>query len=184
MIVEVIKEDPQLYKQFNNLLQEGNVMVLYYADWCPHCVSMKPSWDSFKKQCESNPKYKHLKVAEVESSHIHNTLAVNEAEGFPTIKFYKANKTNSKIAPETINFDEERTSDNLLNFTVNKFEQLLSDTKTKTKTNKTKKNKPTNKTKKNKLNKKTKQVKSKKNKKKKQVKTKKKKQANNLYIKF
>ena len=28
----------------SNLLKDGNWMVLYYAEWCSHCKSMKPEW--------------------------------------------------------------------------------------------------------------------------------------------
>jgi thiol-disulfide isomerase/thioredoxin len=117
MIVEVVESNPKLYSKFNSLLKHGNVIVLYYANWCPHCVNMKPEWDRFKQKCKSDPKYKHLKIAEVESEHISNTNAANEVQGFPTIKFYKKNTTKSNIPPKTVDFHEDRTVNKLLKFT-------------------------------------------------------------------
>jgi thiol-disulfide isomerase/thioredoxin len=125
MIIEVVKPDTKLYNRFNRLLKQGNIIVLYYANWCPHCVNMKPEWDAFKTKCESDPKYSHLKVAEVESEHISNTNAATEAEGFPTIKFYKKNNTSKNIPTEVVDFQEERTVDNLLKFTeANSFKDI------------------------------------------------------------
>lgn len=117
MIVEVVKPDHQLYDKFNTLLKKGNVIVLYYANWCGHCQNMKPEWEAFKSKCKKDPKYKHLHVAEVESEFIDNTKAVNEVQGFPTIKFYKKNTTGSEVAPEVIDFQEDRNVNNFLNFT-------------------------------------------------------------------
>lgn len=118
MIVEVVKPEHKLYNQFNSLLKQGNVIVLYYANWCPHCINMKPAWNNFKSRCKSDDKYKHLNIAEVESEHIDNTNGVNEPQGFPTIKFYKKNTSSSNVPSETVDFQDERTVENLLDFTM------------------------------------------------------------------
>ena len=60
MIVEVVKQDNAQYSKFNELLHNGNVIVLYYAEWCPHCVQMKPAWDEFKRRSAS--KHKNLNI--------------------------------------------------------------------------------------------------------------------------
>lgn len=117
MIVEVVKPENELYNKFNTLLKQGNVIVLYYANWCGHCQMMKPEWDAFKSKCKTDPKYKHLKVAEVESEFIDNTKGADQVQGFPTIKFYKQNKTGADVAPDVVDFQEDRKVDNFLNFT-------------------------------------------------------------------
>lgn len=117
MIVEVVKPENELYNKFNKLLKHGNVIVLYYANWCGHCQMMKPEWDAFKSKCKTDPKYKHLKVAEVESEFIDNTKGADQVQGFPTIKFYKQNKTGAEVAPDVVDFQEDRKVDNFLNFT-------------------------------------------------------------------
>jgi thiol-disulfide isomerase/thioredoxin len=116
MIVEVDNPNPQLYSKFNSLLKNGNVIVLYYANWCGHCQSMKPEWDRFKEMCKSDPKYSHLQVAEVESEHIANTNASEEAEGFPTIKFYKKNTSSNNVPDEAIYYQDERVADKFMDF--------------------------------------------------------------------
>lgn len=116
MIVEVDRADPQLYSKFNSLLKNGNVIVLYYAEWCGHCQSMKPEWDQFKERCRSDPKYSHLQVAEVESEHIGNTKAAEEAQGFPTIKFYKKNTSANDIPDDSIYYQDERVADKFMDF--------------------------------------------------------------------
>jgi thiol-disulfide isomerase/thioredoxin len=116
MIIEVDKADPKLYSKFNSLLKDGNIIVLYYANWCGHCQSMKPEWDKFKKICKTNPKYSHLQVADVESEHIGNTNAVNEVHGFPTIKYYNKNSTTKDIPEQSIDYQDERVADKFINF--------------------------------------------------------------------
>ncbi len=64
----------------------GNVIVLYYADWCGHCVRFKPEWARFKKIMAA--KNQGCEVAEVEQSHISHVPVAN-VQGFPTIKFYR-----------------------------------------------------------------------------------------------
>ena len=31
----------------SNLLKDGDWMVLYYAEWCGHCVAMEENWNKF-----------------------------------------------------------------------------------------------------------------------------------------
>ncbi len=74
----------------------GNVIVLYYADWCGHCVRFKPEWAKFK--AEMARKHSNLcTVAEVEQSHLSNVPAA-QVEGYPTIKFYRPMGAPAKTA--------------------------------------------------------------------------------------
>ena len=114
MIVEVNSKNK--INDFNKSVKGGNIIVLYYADWCGYCQMMKPDWDDFKKQ--SKAKYPHLRIAEVESTHIPQTDFANEVGSYPTIKFYKKN-TNNLPVPESINYEGERKAKDLLNFAIN-----------------------------------------------------------------
>ena len=42
-------------------------MVLYYADWCGHCQTMKPEWQKVVNKMKNK---NNVNVAEVESNHI------------------------------------------------------------------------------------------------------------------
>lgn len=56
-------------------------VTLYYASWCPHCVSYKPEWDEIKKILKKNG----IKTEEYE--HGESPEAINKANvnGFPTL---------------------------------------------------------------------------------------------------
>ena len=39
---------------FNNNTKKGVWLVWFYADWCGHCVNMKPEWEQLEKKCKGN----------------------------------------------------------------------------------------------------------------------------------
>ena len=82
----VNKKSNQL-KQTLDLINKGNVLVLYYADWCGHCVRFEPIWDKLVKQMSNK-----CNMAKIESSYLDKIGDYKtHAEGFPTIRFYKSN---------------------------------------------------------------------------------------------
>ena len=93
----LIVKDKQTGQQLQDLIKgPGNVIVLYYADWCGHCVRFKPEWAKFKS--EMARKHPNLcTVAEVEQSHLSNVPAA-QVEGYPTIKFYRPMGAPAKTA--------------------------------------------------------------------------------------
>jgi thiol-disulfide isomerase/thioredoxin len=97
----------------SNLIKSGDWMVLYYAEWCGHCKTMKPEWQKVVSNL-SNPKINTNKVnvAEIESSHIGNLVNKPEIEGFPTIKMYNNGK-------EIANFDDARVANKIEEFANN-----------------------------------------------------------------
>ena len=92
----------------SNLLKDGDWMVLYYADWCGHCNTMKPEW---KKVVNKMKMSNIVNVAEVESSHIGDLLNKPEVNGFPSIKMYNSGN-------ETANFEDERVADKMERFAM------------------------------------------------------------------
>jgi hypothetical protein len=94
----------------SNELKKGDWMVLYYADWCGHCQTMKPEWKkvidniSNRKNTSNN-----INIAEIESKHIDNLLNKPEVNGFPSIKMYNSGS-------EVANFEDERIADKIQNF--------------------------------------------------------------------
>ena len=110
-----------LSKHLNN----GNWMVLYYADWCGHCKTMKPEWDNVIKSL-NNPQTNtnNVNVAEIESQHIENLVNKPDIKGFPTIKMYN---NGLPIA----NFEDERIASKIKEFAINN--SKIEDTKPHTK---------------------------------------------------
>lgn len=77
-----------------------NRIVLYYADWCPHCHSVKPGssiWEDLKKLSDKH----NIKLEAYEEKNIPKNVDVN---GFPTFMAY-VNKVGQEVNskdPKTI----------------------------------------------------------------------------------
>jgi thiol-disulfide isomerase/thioredoxin len=121
-------------------IKKGNVLVLYYANWCPHCVTFKPMWHDFINKVKGGACKKNITIVSVEHEDLQkpeNSALEGEAQGFPTLKFYsKPNLGGSQI------YEEERTIDGLINF-VNKHGSSSVGTQTKEPVTKGKKGKAT-----------------------------------------
>uniref|UniRef100_A0A6C0F196 Thioredoxin domain-containing protein n=1 Tax=viral metagenome TaxID=1070528 RepID=A0A6C0F196_9ZZZZ len=99
-------ESPSDASNLSNLLKDGNWMVLYYAEWCGHCKTMKPEWQKVvNKMSKSNT----VNVAEVESEHIGDLVHKPKVDGFPSIKMYNKGS-------EVSNFEDERVADKIEKF--------------------------------------------------------------------
>jgi thiol-disulfide isomerase/thioredoxin len=115
MYIKVSSDNDAL--NLSKLINDGNWMVLYYADWCGHCKTMKPEWQQVvNKLNTSNKNTDKINVAEIESQHIGKLLNKPEIEGFPTIKMYNNGKP---IA----DFDEERVASKIEEFANNNAEK-------------------------------------------------------------
>ena len=81
----------------------SDTFTLYYADWCPHCKTIKPvfsEWSS-KKSIEVNGKTVFLSMVEADAE----PEKVSEAgvKGYPTFMLKKADGT-------SVEFNGERTA--------------------------------------------------------------------------
>jgi thiol-disulfide isomerase/thioredoxin len=95
-------------QNLSNLLKDGDWMVLYYAEWCGHCTTMKPEWKKVADKMNTNNK---INVAEIESTHIDDLVDKPKIDGFPTIKMYNSGK-------EVAKFEDERIADNIEKFAL------------------------------------------------------------------
>ena len=102
MQIEVLNSN--MANQLSDLLKEGDWIVLYYAEWCGHCQSMKPEWNKFKTIAP-----KKLNIAQIESSQIPALKEDPQIRGYPTIKMYN----NNHLVGE---FNQERTHEKMLDF--------------------------------------------------------------------
>ena len=89
-------------------MKNGNILILYYAEWCPACQDFKPEWTKFK---ELASKRNDLPIiAEVESSHV-NLVPNDTVTGFPTVLYY-GDKVKSPSSTSSILDIFNTTSDN------------------------------------------------------------------------
>ena len=72
-------------------------LMLFYADWCPHCKTAKPEWESLKNENDGK-NINGYTVDFVEYNCSNENPEINEMmdkyqiEGFPTIKLIKDNQ--------------------------------------------------------------------------------------------
>jgi protein disulfide-isomerase-like protein len=92
----------------SNKLKDGDWMVLYYADWCGHCKTMKPEWQKVVNKFSGN---QSVNVAEVESTLIDKLSHRPQVQGFPTIKMYQSGN-------EVAQFEDERVADKMEKFAL------------------------------------------------------------------
>ena len=89
--------------ELNHLTEKPNpgandvIIVLFYVDWCPHCVSTKPEWAKVvEKHNNTKVNGKNVKVqaCNCEGSEAEKETANdNSIQGYPTIKAIKNNET-------------------------------------------------------------------------------------------
>ena len=94
-------------KKYENEKNKGYWLVKYYADWCGHCKTMQPEWNSFKIKNKNN-----LNIAEIESDAIDLMKNRPDIIGFPTVRLYHNGKKISDLKGE-------RNADNITKFVDN-----------------------------------------------------------------
>ena len=113
MHIKVSSQDEAV--KLSNLLKDGDWMVLYYADWCGHCNTMKPEWKKVVNKMSirnnSSSSMNKINLAEVESNHIGDLINKPQVDGFPTIKMYN---NGSEVAK----FEDERIADKIEKFAL------------------------------------------------------------------
>jgi len=72
-------------------------LMLFYVDWCPHCKTAKPEWDSLKSEMEGKTINGHTIIfteynCTNESAEIEELIKRYKIEGYPTIKLIKDNQ--------------------------------------------------------------------------------------------
>lgn len=94
---------PESMSSASQELHKGNAVVLFYMETCPHCIAMKPEWNSFAKKYGKN-----RKILSVERSAMPPEFQ-SEVYSFPTIVLV----TNGKIMDK---HSGERTEQDFANF--------------------------------------------------------------------
>ena len=66
-------------------------IVLFWAEWCPHCQHFKPTWEKIKVWCDKNDvsakDFEDSKVQEMNANSSKNTTGIplDMIDGYPTI---------------------------------------------------------------------------------------------------
>ena len=86
-IFQAIRGTPNLSREgkielFENNSQEAKI-VLFYAPWCGHCKTLKPTWEKLKEN------YPNL-IMEINCDEEPNMAEKHNIEGYPTIKYFKS----------------------------------------------------------------------------------------------
>jgi len=86
-------------------------ILFFYTDWCPHCTSAKPEWNSFKDSTTTVNGY-NITFNEInctkETPKSESMMEKYKVEGFPTIKLL----ANGKV----YDFDAKPSKQNLTQF--------------------------------------------------------------------
>lgn len=90
-------------------------LLLFFADWCPHCKKIIPEWQSITSKYngqELNGKkviVKAIDCSETGSPKVNETLDLFKVTGFPTIKILQPNE-------KVLTLEESPTEDNIIKF--------------------------------------------------------------------
>lgn len=88
-------------------------IILFYADWCPHCKTAKPEWEQVKQETEGQQiNGRTIIFTEVnctkETPEVSEMVEKYKVEGYPTIKLIKDD--------QVIDFDAKPTTNTLTQF--------------------------------------------------------------------
>lgn len=89
-------------------------IMLFYADWCPHCKSSKPVWESIKSIYENknvngyNVMFTEVNCTDTDNPTTEKIMNQYKIKGFPTILLVKDN--------QVIQFDGSINKNNLDEF--------------------------------------------------------------------
>lgn len=92
------KKAPSKAVKFPDCTKNGPALVLYYANWCPHCTSFMgkdgnkaaSEWSKAKKAIKANSATKGVTILEIEDQKM-NMLPANYRVGaFPSLVFYSS----------------------------------------------------------------------------------------------
>lgn len=88
-------------------------LMMFYVDWCPHCKTAKPEWNSLKEEYEGKQiNGYNLLFTEYnctnETEEIEKLMDKYKIEGYPTIKLLKDN--------QVVEYDAKPTKATMLQF--------------------------------------------------------------------
>jgi thiol-disulfide isomerase/thioredoxin len=89
---------------------QETVIALFYADWCPHCVSFKPDYKKAMSKLNGKTyKGKNLRFEMVDCDKYKSLSKKYDVSGFPTVKILNSDGSNAE-------YSGERTYDGLTGY--------------------------------------------------------------------
>ena len=80
-------------KDLDAQIKDGKKVVLFYADWCGHCKTLKPVWDEVAKGVNEKEKGRMIKVNCGEGTkHDKEIMEKYSIDGYPTIIVFEDGK--------------------------------------------------------------------------------------------
>jgi thiol-disulfide isomerase/thioredoxin len=95
------KDTTNVYKINRENMHKGGgnkaELILFYVDWCPHCKTAKPEWESLKTDYEGKSINGYTVIfteynCTTESTQVQELISKFKIEGYPTIKLIKDNQ--------------------------------------------------------------------------------------------
>jgi thiol-disulfide isomerase/thioredoxin len=93
----------------NDIAGAADTFTLYYAEWCPHCKTVKPAFTDWAKNGFVTAAGKNVKVRMVEQSEKPEEIAAKGIKGFPTFLLETADG-------KKVEFQGDRTPEGYLKF--------------------------------------------------------------------
>jgi len=93
----------------NDIAGAADTFTLYYADWCPHCKTIKPAFKEWSKNGFVTVAGKNVKVRMVEQSENPEEITAKGVKGFPSFLLDTAQG-------KTVEFQGDRTPASYLKF--------------------------------------------------------------------
>lgn len=94
---------------FQNPAPGGNTFTMYYADWCPHCQSIKPAFTEFVNNGDVKVGSNTCKVRMIDAAKNPEAAKGKPVKGFPT---FLLETTDGGI----VEYQGERKVDSFLEF--------------------------------------------------------------------
>lgn len=87
----------------------ADTFTFYYAEWCPHCKTVKPAFEEWAKNGFVTAAGKNVKVRMVEQGEHPDEVAAKGIKGYPTFLLETAEG-------KSVEFQGDRTPDGYLKF--------------------------------------------------------------------
>jgi hypothetical protein len=73
----------------SHIMQEDVTLVMFYADWCGHCKTLKPVWNEAAKKANTDKKRMVMIDVGGKSAEQQALIDKYEIDGFPTILIFQ-----------------------------------------------------------------------------------------------